>query len=179
MSGYRETFEALLVAIKRTDVPWQVAEAFAREEWGTLGSRSRADLKRACRWAAAGWDHDFDLCIRHAESHGFDLAAFKANQLRNAFEVERSHAGELPDVEPVHRSPHRKIANEYSGALGALFKATPKHVLAAIAASFASCGGDRIDEAEARVLREWWTLFENGIVPQRPPFPKPGDEFAA
>jgi hypothetical protein len=45
----------------------------------------------------------------------------------------------------------------------------PKAVLAAIAVSYGSAGGDNLQDAEARVLEEWRILHENGIVPQAPP----------
>lgn len=68
-----------------------------------------------------------------------------------------------------------KLRNQYDAELGDLYAKTPKAVLAAIAVSGLTCGGDRIEEARARVLFEWWALYENRIVPQRPPFPRPAD----
>lgn len=59
--------------------------------------------------------------------------------------------------------------NEYSLALGRLYADAPKSVLAAVAVSLATVGGDYLEEAEQRVLDEWRVLHENGIVPQRPP----------
>ena len=59
--------------------------------------------------------------------------------------------------------------NDYARALGDLFDKTPKTVLAAIAVSALTTGGERIAEARAEVLREWLVLYQNGIVPQRPP----------
>ena len=59
-------------------------------------------------------------------------------------------------------------SNQYADELGALFAAIPKTVLAAIAVSFASQGGDRLDEARVKIMEEWRYLYENGIVPQKP-----------
>jgi len=58
--------------------------------------------------------------------------------------------------------------NEYSKALGKLFDEMPKAVLAAVAVSYASAGGDALDIAERVIAYEWRVLFENGIVAQRP-----------
>ena len=58
-----------------------------------------------------------------------------------------------------NRSP--KQLNEYAQALGApwgLYGDAPKAVLAAIAVSALTAGGDFLAEAESRVLREWWAL---------------------
>lgn len=67
--------------------------------------------------------------------------------------------------------------NCYQETLGSeLFEACPKTVFAAIAVSFASKGGDYLDEAREKVLKEWWVLYHNGIVPQKPPLPDPGDD---
>lgn len=65
--------------------------------------------------------------------------------------------------------PGLKVTNEYSNALGPVYGACPKAVLAAIAVSFATVGGDYLEEAQARILREWQILYQNGIVPQCPP----------
>lgn len=59
--------------------------------------------------------------------------------------------------------------NEYAAALGDLFDRTPKAVLAAIAVSVCTQGGDFLDEAAGRLLHEWDVLHANGIVPQKPP----------
>jgi hypothetical protein len=72
-----------------------------------------------------------------------------------------------------------KTLNQYVSALRELrgfYEACPKAVFAAIAVSGMTNGGDRLDEAATLVLREWWILHDNGIVPQRPPFPRPADE---
>lgn len=67
-----------------------------------------------------------------------------------------------------------KQFNEYAGVLsGKLYEQTPKAVFAAMAVSLASCGGDRLDEAERALMHEWWCLFNAGIVPQKPPFKDP------
>lgn len=59
-------------------------------------------------------------------------------------------------------------SNEYMEALK-FFDAVPKSVLAAIAVSYASSGGDYLDFASDNIAREWTLLHEQGIVPQRPP----------
>ncbi len=61
------------------------------------------------------------------------------------------------------------ISNEYAQQLGARYERIPKAVLAAIAVSVLTGGGDYLEEAESRLLTEWRVLFENGIVQQRPP----------
>ena len=58
--------------------------------------------------------------------------------------------------------------NEYADALGDLFDLTPKAVLAAVAVSALTHGGEHLSVARQRVLDEWRTLHANGIVPQRP-----------
>lgn len=66
-----------------------------------------------------------------------------------------------------------KTSNNYSEAISRkLFEATPKHVFAAIAVSSLTGGGDYIEEAEKRIMAEWWILFQQGIVPQKPPMKK-------
>jgi hypothetical protein len=65
--------------------------------------------------------------------------------------------------------PHGiKIGNSYAEALGELYEKMPKAVLAAIAVSYATQGGDYLDEAKERVMDEWKALHANGIVPQKP-----------
>jgi hypothetical protein len=54
-----------------------------------------------------------------------------------------------------------------------LFEKCPKSVFAAIAVSALTCGGDYLDEARERVTAEWWALYDNKIVAQKPPFPRP------
>lgn len=58
--------------------------------------------------------------------------------------------------------------NEYAAKLGKLLEECPKNVLAAIAVSVLSSGGDYLDLAAQRVAKEWDILHENGIVPQKP-----------
>lgn len=70
-----------------------------------------------------------------------------------------------------------KVENYYSQSLGKLYSQTPKAVFAAIAVSALTIAGDRLDEANPRIIREWWSLYRAGIVPQRPPAPDPGDEY--
>jgi hypothetical protein len=70
----------------------------------------------------------------------------------------------------------KNLGNEYASCLGTLFDRAPKAVLAAIAVSYASV--DHLPLARINVLREWWLLYDNGIVPQRPPEPRPIDEEA-
>jgi len=60
-----------------------------------------------------------------------------------------------------------KTMNEYALQLGELYEA-PKAVIAAIAVSLLSCGGDQLSQAKERFVKEWQTLNENGIIPQKP-----------
>jgi hypothetical protein len=63
-----------------------------------------------------------------------------------------------------------KILNEYAGCIDeGLYEKTPKAVLAAIAVSFISSGGDHMDDIDDEILKEWRVLYLSGIVPQRPP----------
>ena len=64
--------------------------------------------------------------------------------------------------------PRLKLSNDYQRAFGRLYAKTPKAVFAAIAYSGASGGGDYPDRAIENFLHEWWTLYHNGIVPQKP-----------
>ena len=66
-----------------------------------------------------------------------------------------------------------KKLNEYSELTGDLYAKCPKSVFAAIAVSSLTTGGDYIEIARDAVLGEWWALYDNGIVPQRPTFPRP------
>lgn len=61
-----------------------------------------------------------------------------------------------------------KKMNSYAESLGDLYDKVPKSVLAAIAVSALTVGGDYLDEARARLLAEWKALHENKIVPQKP-----------
>ena len=67
----------------------------------------------------------------------------------------------------------KNIRNDYQQSLGRAFEVCPKAVLGAAFASLASCGGERLHDAENALKAEWWTLYHAGIVPQRPPFPEP------
>lgn len=58
--------------------------------------------------------------------------------------------------------------NDYQRELGAMFDEMPKSVLAAIAVSAMTCGGDNLDEAKTLLANEWRILFDNGIVQQKP-----------
>lgn len=70
-----------------------------------------------------------------------------------------------------------KRGNEYASELrsGRLYDKCPKAVFAAVAVSLLTQGGDYLDEANLRILREWWALYLAGIVPQKPCFPNPED----
>jgi len=68
-----------------------------------------------------------------------------------------------------------KRVNDYSRTLP-FYDAIPKSVLAAIAVSALTCGGDQIEYAETRVAEEWWALWEAGIVVQKPSVPRPPSE---
>lgn len=61
-----------------------------------------------------------------------------------------------------------KLSNEYVVELGAVFEECPKAVLAAIAVSSLTSGGDCLDEARQRLANEWGVLYSQGIVPQPP-----------
>lgn len=65
--------------------------------------------------------------------------------------------------------PGVKRGNAYAALLGGTYNAAPKAVLAAIAVSFATTGGDNPDVAEQAILDEWATLHQAGIVAQAPP----------
>jgi len=60
-----------------------------------------------------------------------------------------------------------KVKNEYSRQLKD-YDRIPKAVLAAIAVSFATQGGDFLDEANERIFEEWQILYQSGIVSQKP-----------
>lgn len=68
----------------------------------------------------------------------------------------------------AHFNGH-KIGNAYAAELGDLYNKAPKAVPAAIAVSFGTCGGDYLEEAQARLLEEWRVLHQAGIVTQSPP----------
>lgn len=67
-----------------------------------------------------------------------------------------------------------KVTNEYADALGDLYAKVPKAVLAAIAVSALTVGGDYLDEAQARLLTEWDALHDAEIVSQPAPAGKRG-----
>ncbi len=77
-----------------------------------------------------------------------------------------------------------KTSNAYADVIpDSVFEKIPKAVFAAIAVSFATCGGSNLDDATRAVIREWSILHQNGIVPQSIPAalrkydkPDPNDE---
>lgn len=60
------------------------------------------------------------------------------------------------------------LHNQYAAELEELFDLIPKAVLAAIAVSALTNGGDHIQHAKSRIAKEWLILHQNGIVPQKP-----------
>lgn len=64
--------------------------------------------------------------------------------------------------------PGIKIGNEYAYTLREFYDEIPKAVLAAIAVSAMTCGGDWLEEAAPRIANEWRILNEQGIVSQHP-----------
>jgi hypothetical protein len=64
--------------------------------------------------------------------------------------------------------PGVKVGNEYASVLGDLYTDIPKAVFAAMAVSALTCGGDHIEEAQANIVREWWALYNSGVVTQKP-----------
>lgn len=67
-----------------------------------------------------------------------------------------------------------KITNEYAESIG-YYARVPKAVFAAVAVSALTIGGDYLDDAEPRFAREWWALYNAGVVSQRPTVPDPGE----
>lgn len=63
----------------------------------------------------------------------------------------------------------KNLSNEYSAVLGSALDDIPKTVLAAIAVSALTSGGDCLENALSLVIGEWDILFANGIVPQKVP----------
>jgi len=62
-----------------------------------------------------------------------------------------------------------KQENEYNQSLSReVYDGCPKAVFAAIAVSLATTGGDYLEEAQERIISEWWALYDNGIVKQKP-----------
>jgi hypothetical protein len=64
-----------------------------------------------------------------------------------------------------------KIGNEYVAQFGKLYEQTPKAVFAAVALSLAFIKVEErgFDLAVQEFLNEWRALYENGLVPQKPP----------
>lgn len=62
-----------------------------------------------------------------------------------------------------------KYSNEYAKTLGETFEKAPKTVIAAVAVSVLTEGGRILDQAEKLFLNEWKFLYQNRIVPQKPP----------
>lgn len=68
-----------------------------------------------------------------------------------------------------------KTFNEYAAAIEPkVYAYCPKAVLAAIAVSLLSCGGAEMQDINRKIAAEWWALYHNGIVPQKPTMPEPG-----
>lgn len=61
------------------------------------------------------------------------------------------------------------VSNEYADELGELYGKMPKAVLAAVAVSYASDGGDHMEHIQTKILTEWHALYDAGIVKQKPP----------
>lgn len=60
--------------------------------------------------------------------------------------------------------------NQYQRLIGeTLYAKTPKAVLGAIVASVYSDGGDNPEDVPRLLLEEWQILYDEGIVPQKPP----------
>lgn len=68
-----------------------------------------------------------------------------------------------------------KTRNDYQEVLGRVYTKTPKAVLAAIAVSALTSGGDYLEYAQPRLIGEWWMLYDNRIIPQKPPYPRPAE----
>lgn len=76
--------------------------------------------------------------------------------------------------------PHARTKwNEYAaqladetGAVVGIIDKIPKMVALAVAISALTNGGDQLDRARERFIAEWWVLYDNKIVPQKPPFPR-------
>ena len=63
----------------------------------------------------------------------------------------------------------KNLGNQYAKQLGDAYDHIPKTVLAAIAVSALTCGGDHIEDARRNVLAEWYILNLGGVIPQKPP----------
>lgn len=66
------------------------------------------------------------------------------------------------------RNKRGKIVGEYAEAFGENYSKIPKAVFAAIAFSYASHGGDDFVNGAEAAINEWWVLYENNIVRQKP-----------
>ena len=63
-----------------------------------------------------------------------------------------------------------KITNEYVDSLGRLYSDTPKAVFAALCVSLLiRLDGEGRELHNDAILDEWLALYQNGIVPQKPP----------
>ncbi len=62
-----------------------------------------------------------------------------------------------------------KLSNCYQQAFGKLYANTPKAVFAALVYSYTSAGGDYPEKAIQNFLNEWQILYDQEIIPQRPP----------
>ncbi|RPI55960.1 MAG: hypothetical protein EHM49_01255 [Deltaproteobacteria bacterium] len=61
-------------------------------------------------------------------------------------------------------------SNEYVDLIPErIFDKIPKTVLGAIAISALTGGGDYLDNVQDKIMGEWSILYQNGIVPQKPP----------
>jgi hypothetical protein len=90
-------------------------------------------------------------------------------QLDSELDAAYAAADDSMEVERVH-GRGIKVENEYSLAIsGRLFASTPKAVFAAIAVSMLTAGGDSMERVNELILKEWQALYDNGIVPQKPP----------
>lgn len=73
-----------------------------------------------------------------------------------------------------------KKSNQYARAFGPKYAKIPKSVFAAVAFSYANwaCGEEAKTDEEAisRFMKEWHTLYDNGIVSQKPRASAPGEK---
>lgn len=96
-------------------------------------------------------------------------STINADEARTAAEIRAAHGAEL-QKRCQGNGKVSKRSNEYADAIDPdVFERLPKTVIAAIAVSFCTTGGDRIEEATGRILAEWQILHNAGIVPQAPP----------
>ena len=59
------------------------------------------------------------------------------------------------------------ISNQYTACVNG-YDIIPKAVFAAVAVSFATCGGDHLDNATELIVKEWEKLWKIGIISQKP-----------